>query len=809
MPDAGELDPFEYELNATDILFPDGLDDLQRKVGLGGGGCWWIDPSQTPVELDKNGNIDEGAIMDVEAEAHAWLRRSFDHNPEFRDEKYHLLSRLNELARLKGLVEEAELRHQTNGDQNYEAPCDKQLYHSTLNLAGDHGVPESQSQIQNGTQNLVPTDIRRSMEGSIARANLEGTYALRDSEQAVNYSRRDSRYRIPIQEIFSDPPPPVSPSPYSYPQAPNEKVFPKNPAISRPFARLSGLPQIHKSHQPPSPHNFPTYSNKNGGNPNGSMIPNATSSPDRVQGNFARKGDMLSRTYSKEQLSVLKGDNSHIPRKDMNLSKSAKYLQPTLTSSLPLSGSDSDVDVSKSLDVSHGKNLLSKSLGDAELQAQLLRAGIKTNASYSSMQSADVFDIARLQESHLRKHSASRTRLNGSSSPLMGSVEDFRRDRSGSADNRSGSNISDIDNLRVSADDGILRRRSPVPKDNLTVSSFEQRQPSAEHLAGLHLSQSRNPSPKPQKNSPRPLNVSYDLDAKEVGKTILLNMDPDIAAKIGPDPNGENIRNLDDGMPPYISQKTVVHTDPSYAPDNGEGDVLGPLNSPSGGYKRTSSNKVTRIDSQRSFEQLEAEIAEECGSPVQKTSVSDLNYRKPGPEPQVSIVSEGDLANGGTEVEVECEQKTKATTENRFLPDPAFSVPNPQPSRPPTASRIPSLSAFSGQNSRLPTPSSNLPSVSARSRPGSSKPSGLPPLSSRLPTSRNSSAESVSGLRQPRAGLTIVRDDRSSSKRSSVTEQQPRTIIIKADRSEASPVRSVTANRWGTRGSADRVGRPN
>ncbi|THD24977.1 hypothetical protein D915_004185 [Fasciola hepatica] len=464
MVDVTDIEQYESELSAIRHLDEDALTTLEKEAGLDGGGSWWIDPSRTPVELDSHGGYDEGAILDVEAQVRAWLRHSFDRNPVFRDHNYHLINRLNELARIQGLVEEAQLQQQSL-DLNDDVRS-RQVYHSSLSLHAN-ALPNlgASYDLSNPTMALHHFDVHRSLEGSLSQQQqqqfaqtgynygipgqngsgmLRGSFSGYGSPEMDNTSRSSSQLNIP----------PTHASRY--------EAALINGQLS---AKPSGMPQMHKGpkHLPKQmmhdPRKRPSYPGSTGLLP----LPDATNSPDRAHG---RRKTLLSRTYSKEQLDLLRDNEADSGKRKTSAQGSLldNLLRPNLTSSLPLSDGDSEADVSKSLDASHSLNPLSQSLSAADM---LSVSNIKPNMSYSSMRSSDVFEMARIQESHLRKHSGSRNKLNGSSGSLNNSSLDMRASAdqvlrasiSGGQSNESSiSKLSDVDLTR--SHDGTVSFRN-------------------------------------------------------------------------------------------------------------------------------------------------------------------------------------------------------------------------------------------------------------------------------------------------------------------------------------------------------------
>ncbi|CAH8586318.1 unnamed protein product [Schistosoma turkestanicum] len=392
-----------FELLLPVVLNKETLDTLEANMGLGGGGNWWIDPSRNPIEVDSNGNIDEGAILDVEANCKIWYRTPFDRDPEFCNNSYHLLNRLNELAKIKGLIEEVSLKKHSLTDTGFN-DSDCQIYHSTLSVNGSMDFQNFMLHPSRDLQNIDPQlDLRRSLNSSVGEySNLYGTYALR---------KQNNNQKLPLREVFDARTHEVDNTKYS------EK---HKPQFSQ--AVYSGLPQLHKSQQPPhaTPNNniSPNIGNRRiSSKPNDFLlVPGAASSPDQKAS--GQKNSILSRTYSKEQMDLLKETNDCPLNESVLKAPSLLSRSHALAASLPMSDNDCDIDVTKSLDILSGVNQLSQSLSATELVIKGRKLSEKFNASYSSMRSSDVFELARLQETHLREHSGSRSKLDCSNTSL-------------------------------------------------------------------------------------------------------------------------------------------------------------------------------------------------------------------------------------------------------------------------------------------------------------------------------------------------------------------------------------------------------
>ncbi|KAK4475131.1 hypothetical protein MN116_002217 [Schistosoma mekongi] len=504
-----------FELLLPIVLNKETLDVLEDNLGLGGGGDWWIDPSRDPIEVDSNGNRDEGAILDVEASCRIWYRTPFDRDPEFCNNSYHLLNRLNELARIKGIIEEASLRKKS-WDEKGVIDNEHQIYHSTLSVNASMDLNNVLPQHANrDVQNIDPLiDLRRSLNGSVEECfNAYGTYALRKQNQ-----------KVPLREVFNTRAQEFDSTRYS------EKPKP-------PFSQAvySGLPQLHKSQQPPSPHSIPVNMSPNLGNrktstkPNGFLlVPDATSSPD--QSASCQKRSVLSRTYSKEQMDLLKEVNDNSFNESMPKVASLLSRSHALTTSLPISDNECDVDVTKSLDISSGVNQLSQSLSATELVAKSRKLSEKFNTSYSSMRSSDVFELARLQETHLREHSGSRSKLDCSNNSLTESSlgdEKYRKPKgsvTGSIGPKSGSGLSSCEvSATHSREEIMIEDSNTKPERQHTITSKECFNPlsssiDCESKVSVFSNMDSNTNlEQTDIATPKPLNSTYDApDFKRV-----------------------------------------------------------------------------------------------------------------------------------------------------------------------------------------------------------------------------------------------------------------------------------------------------
>ncbi|TNN15823.1 cell wall Awa1p [Schistosoma japonicum] len=504
-----------FELLLPIVLNKETLNVLEDNLGLGGGGDWWIDPSRDPIEVDSNGNRDEGAISDVEANCRIWYRTPFDRDPEFCNNSYHLLNRLNELARIKGLIEEASLRKKSRDEKRIN-DNEHQIYHSTLSVNASMDLNNVLPQHANrDVQNIDPLiDLRRSLNGSFEECfNPHGTYALRKQNQ-----------KVPLREVFNTRAQEFDSTRYS------EKPKP-------PFSQAvySGLPQLHKSQRPSSPHSIPVNMSPNLGNrkmstkPNGLLlVPGATSSPD--QSGSCQKRSVLSRTYSKEQMDLLKEVNDNSLNESMPKVASLLSRSHALTTSLPMSDNEGDVDVTKSLDISSGVNQLSQSLSATELVAKSRKLSEKFNTSYSSMRSSDVFELARLQETHLREHSGSRSKLDCSNNSLTESSlgdEKHRKPKgsvTGSIGPKSSSGLSSCEiSATHSREEIMIEDSNSKPERQHTITSKECFNPLSSSLdcepkvSIFSNLESNTNLEQTDIVTPKPLNSTYDApDFKRV-----------------------------------------------------------------------------------------------------------------------------------------------------------------------------------------------------------------------------------------------------------------------------------------------------
>ncbi|CAH8679515.1 unnamed protein product [Schistosoma rodhaini] len=496
-----------FELLLPVVLNKETLDIVEANLGLGGGGDWWIDPSRNPIEVDSNGNRDEGAILDVEASCKIWYRTPFDRDPEFCNNSYHLLNRLNELAKIKGLIEEASLRKHSPNEVGLN-DSDRQIYHSTLSVNGSMDFKNFLSHPNRDIQNIDPQlDLRRSLNSSAGEyANLHGTYALR---------KQNNSGKLPLREVFD-----------ARTQEVDSAMYCEKPKPPFSQAVYSGLPQLHRSQRPATPNNVsPNISNRKiSSKPNDSLlVPGATSSP--YQKASGQKHSVLSRTYSKEQMDLLKEANDYPLNESILKVPALLSRSHALTTSLPMSDNEGDIDVTRSLDISSGVNQLSQSLSATELVMKGRKLSEKFNASYSSMRSSDVFELARLQETHLREHSGSRSKLDCSNTSLTESSfgdEKHRKHKSsaaGSIGQKSGSGLSSCGVSATHSHEEIAiedtngrpeRQHTIIAKECFKpLSSSVDCEPKVNMIADMHSSTNLDQADVVTSPS-KPLNSTYD-----------------------------------------------------------------------------------------------------------------------------------------------------------------------------------------------------------------------------------------------------------------------------------------------------------
>ncbi|GAA32515.2 hypothetical protein CSKR_112530 [Clonorchis sinensis] len=783
MPELPDSDPFEEVLLATDFLSDADLTRLEEKLGLAGGGSWWLDPTQSPVELDPSGNVDQGAIVDVEAQTHAWLRASFDNNPDFREHNYHLLSRLTELARLKGLVEEVALKHH-QGDVASADRADNNLFHSTLSLAV-LGELDGLNSWQSGgyPPTNQPFDVHHSVEGPLGLRKNYGTYE--------RHSRPSQGKRPQLPQAFigmmnegslgvsvdSDTMQPLHP----------RNVFSGVPSTISPTIS----PKPKKSNLPPSPHYnqlAPTalgYTkrppSRNSNRTRHFLAPpDATSSPDGAA-NGQQPSGLLNRTYSKEALDLLKEQDFMPARRSMG-SVNSSLLKHFISrnGSGPLSDADSDVDVSRSVE-NCGLGVLSQSLTDAQF-GNLRGSQINPNASYSSMRSTDVIELARMQEYKLRQHSGSRGKLNGSNSSLTGSLlGDDNLLRPDASTNRSQSSfsLSEFDPVRSSCDTGLLRHINP--QSGTTVVDPSRSLDLTDRPPGPALNNRNNSALDVGETGRRPEALQLQTGTRI---NVELRQIPEV-----PTPNvaAANPNTLSHGVIPEPSTVTHKTKEPGmFFPDNVDETV----------QRERTNSLVPRLDSQTSFEQLEARVSQETFLLDQRSSAdSDLQLTDSvtsvegligtnAPEPAKA------LSNSSSSLQ----SSSKASSKESLLP-----------SRPPSGLRPPSR--LPAPVRRLPTPSLNPPTISSHPRPsttaavsGRNGPQSRQPMSQIQP--QNSVVRNTSSDANKRSDTQLL-----ASKTATVNQLPSRSSIRppsrptsgtrpQVSRSDASPVRS-TSRRFG------------
>ncbi|KAF5398318.1 hypothetical protein PHET_08454 [Paragonimus heterotremus] len=902
-----QTDSFESQLLAVDILSEEGMNVIERQLGFDGGGLWWLDPTQPAVEVDKYGNIDTGAILDVEAQVHAWLRSPFDTNPEFRDNSYHLLNRLTELARLKGLVEEVALKRYETNQFKQPNQSEHRIYHSTLSLAGFGDLDNREQFKQIDNCHPSPEDVRRSFECP------SWNYPNHDTYLKQLYGRPPNK-RLPLPEAFVNPrlvsgQLPLQPSGLTN----SGQTISKNPAFNRSFVKLSGLPSLQKSQQPPSPHYKQPHRSQARHSPSRFSThritgPDASSSPDRSNPNRDHPSSVLNRTYSKEALDQLKENEIPLTRRSDGLVQSSllsNFLRPPVTGSGAVSDPDSDVDVSQSVELGgYGSGILSKSLTDGELPPILRDPKMKANESYSSLRSTNVIQLAILQESQLRQHGGSRGKLHGSNNSLTCSLlEVDGLNRPGSKIDRSQTslNSSDVDSvedgrgiLSNSLTGGDLELRGSKVKTDASFSSM--RSTDVIELARLQESHLRNRASSGNKltgsthsltsslidgdglkcpgnsanRSQTSLNSSdVDLTRASHDGVLLRRSSPKSEDKLchsseeKPFSDGENEkmpkegvlvnvpanrrkmppkplqlatqigqRGLNDGLPsesstPVVNLQTFISPKPLNSTVHEPSTVTTLAEDQQKFFPKThdaysehpneSPISVTRLDSQKAFELLEARVSQET---FKLDISSSLDDRMPHDECTSSV---SDTESGSRPL---CEKPTAIGCDpsgslnalsSEFVPksNEASEEPNvdlvkvdaPQkPLSKLTTSRIPSLSGRPipvGAVSRIPAPSRQLP-ITSRSRSGSTQSSARSSVSNfetklRAPhllpanpgaktTAQQNNARSFNlssqSTNQPAAAVD-------SSSRPTMAGPQPRV-----HRSDVSPTRS-TSRRFG------------
>nr|CAH8874784.1 unnamed protein product [Trichobilharzia regenti] len=685
----------EFERMLPSVINKETLSILEAKLGLGGGGDWWIDPSRDPIEIDSEGNRDEGAILDVEASCRNWYRAPFDRDPEFCNDSYHLLNRLNELARIKGLIEEASLRKQSVNQVDVNN-TDRQIYHSTLSVNGSMDFSNMISPHTNhDIQNIDPlADLRRSLNGPFRdlQSDVYGTYALRKSK---------NNQKVPLGEVFD-----VRTHESDYTRYPDKPQPPFSQAMH------SGLPQLHKSHQPPSPHSIPvtnispifgrrkvsTKSNQP------AYTSGSTSVPDpKVCG---QKRSVLSRTYSKEQMDFLKEVSEYQVTDSILKVPSLLARSHALTASLPISDNEGDIDVTKSLDISSTVNPLSQSLSASELTMKGRKLSEKVNTSYSSMRSSDVFELARLQETHLREHSGSRGKLDCSNSSLTGSSIGEKNQKKGDgADSTGRKSTSGLSSCDVSAthsrEEIVAEDQNGKPERQHTITAnecgFNPLQGSIGCEPKVNLSSSVdacvNLSSDEVTTPSKPLNSTYDA--------------PDFKCVYGSDPATSQIDGVE-GHRPIIgaTDSAISNTNEHYAQATGcvrHTSYIGD------DAKQTDGNR-RRLDASYDLKDRDILVEHESDSGVltNRVEAPRLNaVLKSMESPQVADPS------------------NTSSTNSLVPPTVINNAESHEPSqckqydvKPHTKTLIP---LPSGKLSRLPMPSQKMPSMSVSSRLGSRK----------------------------------------------------------------------------------------
>ncbi|KAF6774827.1 hypothetical protein AHF37_05711 [Paragonimus kellicotti] len=914
MPEQTDVDSFESQLLAIDILSDEGMNVIERQLGFDGGGLWWLDPTQPPVEVDKYGNIDTGAILDVEAQAHAWLRSPFDTNPEFRDNSYHLLSRLTELARLKGLVEEVALKRYETNQFKQPDQSEHRIYHSTLSLAGFGDLDNKEQFKQIDNCHPSPEDVSRSFECP------SWNYPNHDTYLKQLYGRSHNK-RLPLPEAFVNPQLvsgqlPLQPSGL----ANSGQTISKNPVLNRSFVKLSGLPNLQKSQQPPSPRHKQPHRSQARHSPSRFSThritgPDASSSPDRSHPNRDLPSSVLNRTYSKEALDQLKENEIPLTRRSDGLVQSSllsNFLRPPLTSSGAVSDPDSDVDVSQSVELGgYCSGILSKSLTDGELPPILRDSTMKANESYSSLRSTNVIQLAILQESQLRQHGGSRGKLHGSNNSLTCSLlEVDGPNRPGSKINRSQTslNSSDVDSvedghgigiLSNSLTGGDLQLRGSKVKTDASFSSM--RSTDVIELARLQESHLRNRAGSGNKltgsthsltgslidgdglrcpgnsanRSQTSLNSSdVDLTRASHDGVLLRRLSPKsedkpcYSSEENPFSHGENEKMSTEGVP--INEQPVVPANRRKIPpkplqlvtqigQRGPNDGLisesstpvvnlqtfispKPLNStvnePStvtilsedqqkffpkahnaySDHPSESPTSVTRLDSQKAFELLEARVSQETFKLDISSSLDDgvprdectgsVSETESGSQPLCEKPTAGGCDPSGSLSALSSEVVLKSN--EAFEESTVDPVKVGAPRRPfsrQTTSKIPSLSGRPiavGAVSRIPAPSRQLPTINTRSRSGSTQSSArssvsnfatklrsphlLPDNPSAKTTVQQNNAKPFNMSSQSTTQSAAALD---SSSRPTIPGSQPRV-----HRSDVSPTRS-TSRRFG------------
>ncbi|CAH8660793.1 unnamed protein product [Schistosoma guineensis] len=691
-----------FELLLPAVLNKENLNFLEAHLGLGGGGDWWIDPSRSPIEVDSNGNRDEGAILDVEASCKIWYRTPFDRDPEFCNNSYHLLNRLNELAKIKGLIEEASLRKHSPNEVGLN-DSDRQIYHSTLSVNGSMDFKNFLSHPNRDIQNIDPQlDLRRSLNSSIGEySNLQGTYALR---------KQNNNKKVPLREVFD-----------ARAQEVDSAMYCEKPKPPFSQAVYSGLPQLHRSQRPASPHATPNnnvspnISNRRiSSKPNDTLlVPGATSSP--YQKPSSQKQSVLSRTYSKEQMDLLKEVNDYplnesVPKVPSLLSRSH-----ALTTSLPISDNEGDIDVTRSLDISSGVNQISQSHSATELVTKGRKISEKFNASYSSMRSSDVFELARLQETHLREHSGSRSKLDCSNTSLTESSfgdEKHRKHKSsaaGSIGQKSGSGLSSCgvsathsheEIAIVDTNDRPERQHTIIAKGCFNpLSSSVDCEPKVNVIADVHSSTNLDQTDVVTLPS-KPLNSTYDApDFKRV-------YDCDSTSQTNELKNLRPIIDSIDSTVNTINDCTTQESNSVAHISRPNGEMMNPKKNEHQPDTYELSSYVTVLEN-NSDSALPTKHDEDT-----KSGINSVSKNEPGLEQSIPHLSDSASNVKYLQSPQAIRSITKPVNNNKTIPSRQSGLKIP--------SKI-SIPLPNGSISRLPMLSQKMPSMSISSRVGSRK----------------------------------------------------------------------------------------
>ncbi|CAH8591535.1 unnamed protein product [Dicrocoelium dendriticum] len=752
-----DVDQFELDLQKFDVRSSGDVNMIGQQLGLNTGDGWWLSPHETAVEFDSDGHVIEGAMAEIESQVQTWLRHSFDNNPEFRDNSYHLLSRLNELARLQGLVEEVALKyHQSESDPKGVLLPSFPSERKGSGHAHPFSDPAQPCQ-----------DVERNTQTSSKDLFNCGTF----TKGALEVS---SFRRPPLREAYQDA---------------DDHLYPKNPALSRQFVKPSGLPHLHKSQQPPSPHhnqlqrshlyNRRTSVRASSATP----IPSAsTCGHDSLTVQPDYRAGLLNRTYSKEALDQLKVSDMP-PARRSGGSLLDNFLRNSNHSSV---GSDPEgaVDVSRSYDsMGYAPNILSKSLTDGEMFS-LQASGVKPNASFSSMRGANVLEMALFQESQLRKLSGSRGKLSGSNSSLTGSSVDangFLHPTSVVTNSNDNFKPLDADFTSGTYNGIALRRRSPKPNRTSPLD-----------VNGISSSSSKQDSTGPTDRQDFPKHVGMPSDTLTGSSSLLVSEPPT------PVVNMDSKLSSTKGDQGNLVDPTTVgyryNQQNSFFPDETLTHGAGTAG------QAYDESQLKRLSS---FELMEARVSQE------HFMSGDLTFSQNHNAVPSEIPSRPGYLNVSTSSEFSTElpgcmnaSKINASeTSKRNVPRTSETTElRPQ-------SKIPFYSARGAPPVRtvdIPAPSKQLPTLSMRSRTGLDKPSTHSSLSK--PSSnqvdpplqlRNHSSRSTPSLtpfgdvrslsskpRGPSRPVTKITDAPSGTA-SNINIHQP-----KASRSNVSPVRS-------------------